>query len=156
MKTTIKSTKPELRLEDVSAVNDLLNEIWRLGDKDEMSIKHIGHGLAALITWGDWKKGYDYNLPNVRMTKFKLERLANAWQQVKEYLHGVSNSECLEMLDQIGVATYANIYLDVFGDYYTKPSDCLHDYGVEKGVSFCLSCGEFEDNLKRTNKGAGN
>jgi len=25
--------------------------------------------------------------------------------------------------------------------------ECLHNYGVEKGVSFCLECGEFEDEL---------
>ena len=116
----METTKRQMRLEDVSAVNDLLNDIWRLGDKDEMSIKHIGHGLASLITWGDWSRGYDYSLPNVRMTKIKLEKLSNAWQQVKEYMHGVSNTERLEMLDRIGVATYARIYLDVFGDYYTN------------------------------------
>jgi hypothetical protein len=27
--------------------------------------------------------------------------------------------------------------------------ECSHDYGVEKGVSFCLHCGEFEDELAR-------
>lgn len=26
-------------------------------------------------------------------------------------------------------------------------AECLHDWGVEKGVSFCLDCGEFEDYL---------
>lgn len=40
-----------------------LDPIWRLGDRDEMSIKHIGHALAALVAHGDWRKGDDYNYP---------------------------------------------------------------------------------------------
>jgi hypothetical protein len=37
--------------------------IWRLGDRDECSIKHIGHAMAALIVSGDWKKAVDYDAP---------------------------------------------------------------------------------------------
>jgi hypothetical protein len=25
--------------------------------------------------------------------------------------------------------------------------ECLHEYGVEKGISFCMNCGEYEDFL---------
>ena len=28
-------------------------------------------------------------------------------------------------------------------------AECLHNYGVEKGISFCLDCGEFEDFLAK-------
>jgi len=37
--------------------------IWRLGDRDECSIKHIGHAMAALIVTGDWTKAVDYDAP---------------------------------------------------------------------------------------------
>jgi|688.fasta_scaffold22041_12 ABC-type nitrate/sulfonate/bicarbonate transport system substrate-binding protein len=37
--------------------------IWRLGDRDECSIKHIGHAMAALIVTGDWRKAIDYDAP---------------------------------------------------------------------------------------------
>lgn len=37
--------------------------IWRLGDRDECSIKHIGHAMAALIVTGDWKNAIDYDAP---------------------------------------------------------------------------------------------
>lgn len=29
----------------------------------------------------------------------------------------------------------------------SPPKECSHDYGVEKGISFCMNCGEFEDFL---------
>lgn len=37
--------------------------IWRLGDRDECSIKHIGHAMAALIVTGDWRDAVDYDAP---------------------------------------------------------------------------------------------
>lgn len=115
----METTKRQMRLEDVSAVNDLLNEIYSLGDKDEMSIKHIGHGLASFITWGDWKRGADYNLPNVRMTKIKMQKLEDAWQGVMEWFYGVSKAEILSVVAYLPIASYAVAYLDLFDDYYT-------------------------------------
>jgi hypothetical protein len=117
-KTKMETTKRQMRLEDVSAVNDLLNEIWALGDKDEMSIKHIGHGLASLITWGDWKRALDYDLPNVKMTKIKMQKLEQAWQGIKEWFHGVSKAEILSVVAYLEIASYAIVFLDVFDDYY--------------------------------------
>ena len=29
-----------------------------------------------------------------------------------------------------------------------RAAQCSHDYAVEKGISFCLDCGEFEDILE--------
>jgi hypothetical protein len=36
-----------------------------------------------------------------------------------------------------------------------KQSSCAHDYGVEKGISFCLDCGQFEDYLEQTDREGG-
>ena len=48
---------------DTHTLNLILDGIWRRGDRDEESIKHIGHALAAIIAFGDWTKGVDYELP---------------------------------------------------------------------------------------------
>jgi hypothetical protein len=33
---------------------------------------------------------------------------------------------------------------------FGEPISCAHDYAVEKGISFCLDCGQFEDYLEQT------
>ena len=37
-----------------------LDGIWAKGDRDECSVKHIGHGLAAIVTGGTWENCVDY------------------------------------------------------------------------------------------------
>jgi hypothetical protein len=116
----MESTKRQLRLSDIDALKTLLEQIWALGDRDEMSVKHIGHGLAALTTWGDWEDGLDYDLPDVELSEKKLEKLAEYWQQVKEFLHGVSREECLAVFQYLPIATYGAIFLDIYDDYYRE------------------------------------
>lgn len=41
----------------------VLDGIWMLGDRDECSIKHIGHGTAALAHGKSWRDGVDYATP---------------------------------------------------------------------------------------------
>lgn len=49
--------------QDAAAMNATLDGIWRLGDRDECSIKHIGHATAALAAGRDWSEGADYSTP---------------------------------------------------------------------------------------------
>ena len=116
----MQDTKRLLRLEDIDALKTLLEEIWALGDKDEMSVKHIGHGLAALATYGTWKAALDYELPDMEMTDKQLERLGEYWQQVKEFLHGVSRDELMSVFQYLPIAAYGAIYLDLIDDYYKE------------------------------------
>ncbi len=116
----MENTKRQLRLSDIDALKTILEDIWALGDKDEMSIKHIGHGLAALATWGDWEDGLDYSLPNVEMTDRQLEKLGEYWQQVKEFLHGVSRDEMLSVFKYLPIAVYGAVYLESHADYYRE------------------------------------
>ena len=109
-----------MRLEDIDTLRTLLEKIWALGDRDEMSIKHIGHGLAALVTWKDWRDGLDYPLPEMDMTDEQLEKLAAHWIGVKELLHGVSLEECLLVFKYLPIASYGAHYLDLFSDYYKE------------------------------------
>jgi hypothetical protein len=112
--------KRVLRLSDIDALNTLLQKIWKLGDRDEMSIKHIGHGLAALASYGTWKAALDYELPNMDMTEKQLEKLGDYWQQVKEFLHGVSRDELVSVFGYLPIAVYGALYLDLHSDYYKE------------------------------------
>jgi len=105
-------TKRQLGLSDIDALNTLLNNIWKLGDKDEMSIKHIGHGLAAYVATGDSGNRIDYETPDMDMTDKKLKKLESLWQQVEEFLHGVSREECLLVFEYLPIASYGAFYLD--------------------------------------------
>lgn len=64
-----------------------LDPIWRMGDRDEMSIKHIGHALAALVAFGDWRKGADYEYPIYYGDNGWTElQLKNAYRNLNERL----------------------------------------------------------------------
>jgi len=98
----MQDTKRLLRLEDIDALKTLLEEIW------------------ALATYGTWKAALDYELPDMEMTDKQLERLGEYWQQVKEFLHGVSRDELMSVFQYLPIAAYGAIYLDLFDDYYKE------------------------------------
>lgn len=49
--------------QDAASMNAALDGIWRMGDRDECSVKHIGHATAALAAGKDWSEGVDYRTP---------------------------------------------------------------------------------------------
>jgi hypothetical protein len=49
--------------QDASSMNAALDSIWRMGDRDECSIKHVCHATAALAAGKDWSEGLDYSRP---------------------------------------------------------------------------------------------
>jgi hypothetical protein len=108
----MKTTKKALSAEETKVFSALLFEIWKLGDRDEMSIKHIGHGLAALTTWGDWQRAIDYTRPHYKMTKPKEEILAGLWADVKTRLEGLTRAQCLTLFESLEIAWYGYAYLE--------------------------------------------
>ena len=108
----MNNTKRQLRLSDIDALKTLLEKIWALGDKDEMSIKHIGHGLAAFVATGDSGNRADYETPDIDMTHKKLKKLESLWKQVEGFLYGVSREECLAVFEYLPIAIYGAFYLD--------------------------------------------
>jgi len=108
----MESTKRQLRLSDIDALKTLLEQIWALGDRDEMSVKHIGHGLAAYVATGDSGNRADYETPDIEMSDNKLKKLESYWEQVEEFLHGVSREECEAVFQYLPIAVYGAIYLD--------------------------------------------
>jgi hypothetical protein len=107
----MNTTQTALSAEKTQQLYASLNEIYKLGDRDEMSIKHIGHGLAALVAFGDWQKGIDYNLPREKMTKPKLNLLISHWLNVAELLNGLTRAECLAIFDLVDITWYGGAYL---------------------------------------------
>lgn len=67
-------------------LNRYLSDIFDLGDCDEMSWKHIGHGCAALLAFKDWREAVDYGLPDVDLTPPQLQKLDALWFQVADIL----------------------------------------------------------------------
>jgi hypothetical protein len=61
--STMTTTRPPSVRETATGLQKLLDEIWRMGDQDECSIKHVNHALAAIICGHSWRDGADYNLP---------------------------------------------------------------------------------------------
>ena len=49
--------------QDAARLNMTLDAIWRSGDQDECSIKHISYATAALSVGLDWTDGLDYKTP---------------------------------------------------------------------------------------------
>jgi hypothetical protein len=101
-----------LKITKTENLKTLLNEIWKLGDRDEMSIKHIGHGLAALVAFGDWQRAIDYDRPTANMTELKEKFLVNYWQLVKMNLEGFSRAEAIDIFESLDIAWYGAAYLE--------------------------------------------
>jgi hypothetical protein len=107
-----QTEKGEQRMTTKQNLETLLNEIWKLGDRDEMSIKHVGHGLAALVAFGDWQRAIDYDRPAEKLTKKKETALANYWQLVKQNLDGMTRAECVDLFESLDIAWYGAAYLE--------------------------------------------
>jgi hypothetical protein len=46
------------------------------------------------------------------MSDNKLKKLESYWEQVEEFLHGVSREECEAVFQYLPIAVYGAIYLD--------------------------------------------
>lgn len=105
-------------------LENLLDQVWRAGDRDEMSIKHIGHGLAALITYDDWTKGDDYTMPDYLDNAEAMTALRNKitaiWQQVKEMKDAMGTEDFTELVSQTKFSFYPMQYLETKWLSYAK------------------------------------
>jgi len=97
--------------------------IWRLGDRDECSIKHIGHAMAALMVTGDWRNAVDYDTPwgyypygQTVELEMKHKRLAEKWAKVSETVARIDNLDRIEtrVMPLVAHSFYILAYL---GDY---------------------------------------
>ena len=97
-------------------LENLLDQVWRAGDRDEMSIKHIGHALAALITYDDWTKGDDYTMPNYLDNEEAMTALRNKisaiWQQIQEMKNEIGREDFTRVVEESKFGFYPMSYLE--------------------------------------------
>ena len=97
-------------------LEQILDGIWRRGDRDEESIKHIGHGLAAVIAFGDWTKGADYELPQNWFSELEHVneyRRNNLRKQIKPRW-----AKVMELKDRVGPDTFREIVAESKYGFY--------------------------------------
>ena len=109
--------------QNIHRLNQQLNAIWRLGDKDECSIKHVGHGLAALIASGDWRNAVDYGEPwdnypygeTLEIAK-RREFLAMRWGKVADTIERINDQDRLlkRLLPHSDFGFYVQAYLEMY------------------------------------------
>jgi hypothetical protein len=80
--------RPNRKTLTTAALSSKLDAIWRRGDQDEVSIKHIGHTLACLIADLQWNEQVDYNSMNDDMEERWLEI-----QSVRDHMGAVDFSK---------------------------------------------------------------
>ena len=107
---------------DSYTLTQILQSIWRRGDQDEMSIKHIGHALAAMVAHNDWRKGDDYNYPDfldsdsepaIHYWKKAMDKfLELKWGKVKVIQDKVGATEFISVIQETQFSFYPLSYLD--------------------------------------------
>jgi hypothetical protein len=67
-------------------LNRYLSDIFDMGDRDEMSWKHIGHGCASLLATDNWRECLDYRRPDERLTPEQYTKLDALWYLVADIM----------------------------------------------------------------------
>lgn len=119
-----------------------LIDIYKMGDRDECSLKHIGHGMAALLAFDDWKQAVDYNRPTdrefFRAEEVKLDAL---WACVKKIVRQVGIQSILTALPRLASEynelSYINTPLEF--EHYTYRKQLEDEYEI--GETFWLRRG---------------
>jgi hypothetical protein len=86
-----------------------LLRIWALGDRDEMSWKHIGHSTA-------WELGADYNLPKTKLSPKQLGYLGICWLEIEFAIDHFGKQNFIDAIPEIADGDSRLIYL---GQYLT-------------------------------------
>lgn len=97
-------------------LTQILNSIWRRGDQDEMSIKHIGHGLAALIAHNDWRKGDDYNYPD--FLDSDSEPAIHYWKKAMDKFLELKWGKVVTIKDKVGDLEFMNVLAETQFSYH--------------------------------------
>jgi hypothetical protein len=96
-------------------LNRYLSDIFDLGDRDEMSWKHIGHGCAALLATDNWRECLDYRRSAERLTPEEYTKLDALWFQVADIMNKKGKQWFIDTLgilsDHNGKLLYADTYI---------------------------------------------
>lgn len=92
--------------QEAHRMNQKLDKIWRMGDRDECSVKHIGWATTALAYSEDWTDGLDYPRPWSVWGSGDEKALADQWAKVTE------------VRDRCGLVTFADIMRSTKFEHY--------------------------------------
>lgn len=103
-------------------LDQTLDAIWRRGDRDEQSIKHIGHAVAAIVAFGNWRGAIDYTLPenwwseDERVNEYRRDHLTKMidpfWKKVTARHQKLGTEKFLELLQESKFGFYPLSYLE--------------------------------------------
>jgi hypothetical protein len=99
--------------QDAATMNSRLDSIWRMGDRDECSVKHIGWATAAIGAGLGWSDGLDYGTPwdtDGSPAPQRVQRLADKWGKVVAY----RDTYGVERFDEVMRATKFNWYYEQY------------------------------------------
>jgi hypothetical protein len=94
-----------------------LGDIWDLGDRDEQSWKHVGHGIAALLAHDNWKEAVDYNEPKYEMTREELVKLDALWACIYKIVKLAGKQKVLNTLPDLANEDSRFMYVNTYLDY---------------------------------------
>jgi hypothetical protein len=101
---------------EYALLNRWLTDIFNLGDCDEMSWKHVGHGMAALLATDNWREAVDYRLPDEVLFPEEEQKLEALWDCVKDIMNKKGKQWVLDGLPILSAGNwkmlYANTYVD--------------------------------------------
>lgn len=93
-----------------------LRLIFNAGDQDESSWKHLGHGFAALVHFGDWQLAKDYERPWMGSLPNMETALSIWWSRVGD-IYKADPEATLEEAERLsknqgGMFCHLTAYLD--------------------------------------------
>ena len=120
--------RPNRKTLTLAALSSKLDAIWRRGDQDEVSIKHIQHTLAALSAGLQWNEQDDYTSMNDN------PEVALRWEEIQS----VRNHQGPDVFFQMAIGTKfgdrVHDYLVNYYDAHEPDGSFLNPYPTTKGL----------------------
>lgn len=95
-------------------LNRWLTDIFDLGDQDEMSWKHVGHGIAALLATDNWREAIDYSLPDEEsnLSPHQKKKLNALWDCVADIMNKQGKQWVIDVLPLLASRNWKLMYAD--------------------------------------------
>ena len=97
-------------------IRGLLIDIFNLGDRDEMSWKHIGHSVASILVHENWELQDDYFLPKEHMDIDEMQALDELWSDVHFAIDEMGKQKFLDSIEEIKGDDMRLMYLGEYLD----------------------------------------
>lgn len=103
-------------MKQTETIANRLIQIFNLGDRDEMSWKHIGHSVASILAYDTWELGDDYFLPKEKMTDDEMRTLDECWSDVHFTIDEMGKQKFLDSIEEIKGVDVRLMYLGSYLD----------------------------------------